>query len=322
MTFPSLSTTRTLTSVAAVLGCSADDLKEIASASDQRFFYQRIRIPKKNTRRRGRFRTVYKANQRLAIIHKNLPTWLSEHVSFPECVQGFVQRRSIVSNATVHLNQPRLLHADIKGFFDSIHIDQVMPEFLALGASPDVADVLAKVCTLNGRLPQGSSVSPLLANLVCKDLDSDFRRLADANGCRYSRYADDITISGTALPGSAAVESILAKHHFVLRDGRCRTQRRGRSQYVTGLTVFDSSRPRVPRSMKRRVRLEVHYALKYGLEEHLKHIGSSEDPLHALARLSGWMSFIYSVESEAQRALYLKWRQAEENYNGGGFSFD
>ena len=54
MTFPSLETTRTLISVAAVLGCSADDLNEIASASDQRLFYQRIRIPKKNKRRRGR----------------------------------------------------------------------------------------------------------------------------------------------------------------------------------------------------------------------------------------------------------------------------
>ena len=94
--FPPIGLTRTLASVATVLGCTVEDLIDIAYASDQRCFYQRIRIPKKSKRRRGQFRTVYKADQRLALIQKNLSAWLGTSVSFPTCIQGFVQGRSIV----------------------------------------------------------------------------------------------------------------------------------------------------------------------------------------------------------------------------------
>lgn len=307
---------RTLNGIARLLGCTADDLQRIAAEDDQRLLYDRLRIPKRNRRRRGQFRTVYKPNQGLALIQKNFSTWLAEHVEFPEYVQGFVQKRSIVTNAKLHLGQRTLLQADIKDFFDSITVHQVADALRALGCDPTVADTLARCFTLNSRLPQGSSASPILANLVCRHLDVDLNTLAKANRCRYSRYADDLTISGQDVPVAADLRALVEKHGFVLRDNRCRIQRRGRSQYVTGLCVFDLTIPRVPRAMKHRLRLELHYASRHGLREHLDHIGSDEDALHALARLHGWMSFIYSVEGTAQRRLYDQWLKVNEDMFG------
>ena len=311
-----LSRVRTLASIARVLGCTAEDLQGIAAELDQRHLYERLRIPKKNRRRRGQFRTVYKPNQRLALIQKNIATWLSEHVELPEYVQGFVQKRSIAPNARIHLGQQTLLHADIHDFFDSFTVTQVTAAFVALGCAQPLADTLGRCCTLNGRLPQGSSASPILANLVCLHLDVDLNTLATANDCRYSRYADDITISGKTIPECSQIRALLARHGFALRDDRCRIQRRGRSQYVTGLSVFDLTIPRVPRRMKHRLRLELHYATKFGLAEHLDRIGSDEEPLHALARLHGWMSFIYSVEGKAQRKLFNQWLKVSSEMSG------
>src|SRR5437016_4133648 len=128
-----LSQIDTLAGLARVIGCTADDLREIASKDDQRYLYTRLRIPKKSSKRRGQFRTVYKADQRLGLIQKNIATWIAEHVEFPDYVQGFVQKRSIVSNARIHLGQPTLLHADIKDFFDSITLDQVDGALQTLG---------------------------------------------------------------------------------------------------------------------------------------------------------------------------------------------
>lgn len=254
---------RSVDGLAANLGCSADDLEEISTSAEQRQFYTKLEIPKKG-RRRGQFRTVHRPDQRLGLIQKNLSRWITSPTEFDRCVQGFVPRRSIATNATLHLGARLILHADIRDFFDAIPIDAVQDAFRTLGCVESIAQQLAKICTLNGQLPQGSSASPAIANLVCRRLDADLQVLARGNGCQYSRYADGITISGDSVPAAGDVSVILAEHGFVLREGRCRVQRRGRTESVTGLTVSDTRRPRVSRVQKRRLRLVLHYAERFG----------------------------------------------------------
>ena len=50
----------------------------------------------------------------------------------------------------------------------------------------------------------------MLANLVCLDLDIKIHKLASAYGCKYTRYADDIAISGKKkLPSRKELEKIV-----------------------------------------------------------------------------------------------------------------
>jgi len=299
--------------IASNLGCSVADLEELSSAEDQRPFYTCLKIPKRGKARRGQHRTVYQADQRLALIQKNLATWLSEYVQFPGCVQGFVNKRSTATNASVHLAKKRIVHADIKDFFDSIRLPEVESAFRAIGWAPPLAMLLARVSTLNGQLPQGASSSPCIANLVCRHLDTDMDTLAKASSCSYTRYADDITFSGDSLPSEPQLASILSAYGFRLRDGSYREQRRGKAQYVTGLTVSESSKPHIPRVAKRRLRLELHYAAKFGVDSHLERTGSPLKHEEELARLLGWINFIYSVEGSGR--LFGQWLrvQAREN---------
>jgi len=292
------------------------DLEELSSTQDQRAFYTCLKIPKRGKARRGQHRAVYQADQRLGLIQKNLAAWLSEYVRFPGCVQGFVNKRSTATNASFHLAKKRILHADIKDFFDSIRLPQVESAFQAIGWASPLATLLARVSTLNGQLPQGASSSPCIANLVCRHLDIDMETLAKASGCTYTRYADDLTFSGDSLPSQSQLTSILATYGFSTRDGSCREQRRGRAQYVTGLTVSESSKPNVPRVAKRRLRLELHYAAKFGVDSHLERTGSSLTHEEAVARFRGWINFIYSVEGSG--CLFERWLlvQAQENTSG------
>lgn len=285
------------------LGCSADDIVRYAGADDRRPFYSRIRIPKRSHRRTGEFRVVFKAEARLALIQKNLLAWIEQYVTFPEYVQGFVRKRSIASNARRHLQSRAVLHADIRDFFGSVRESQVLTAFRTLGCTADVASALTGLTTLAGRLPQGASSSPAIANIVLRGLDAELDLLAQTSGCRYSRYSDDITISGDALPGQAEVAAIIGKHGFAVRNDKCRIQWRGRSQFVTGLTIQDASSPRVPRAMKRRLRLELYYAKRFGLQGHLDRTGQEEPSYLALRRLGGWISFLYSVEGNAAAPL-------------------
>jgi retron-type reverse transcriptase len=299
--------------LAEVFGCSVEDMASFVGATDQLPFYEEIKLRKKGRKHRDEFRVVYKAiSQTLRLLQKNIATALSACTVFADCVQGFTAKRSIVSNAKRHLAAKVLVHADIKDFFDSIKLVQIEEAFQSLGCNAVVSSTLARVCSLNGFLPQGSNASPILANMVCRNLDTDLLALASATSSVYTRYADDITFSGDQVPSESAIRRSLNTHGFELRNGKCRTQKKGRAQYVTGLTVSDASYPRVPRRKKRQLRLELYYLQKFGIEDHLAHTGSDE-PQHWLeSRIEGWIRFIHSVEPARAESFTLQWAKVKQ----------
>ncbi len=309
--------------LAEIFGCSVEDLLKFAGAADQLQFYEKILLPKKGRKRRGEFRVVYKAeSQTLQLLQKNIATALSACTVFADCVQGFTAKRSIVTNARAHLGAKILVHADIKDFFDSIKLAQIEEAFRSLGCNAVISSTLSKVCSLNGLLPQGSSASPIIANMVCRNLDTDFLALASATGSVYTRYADDITFSGATVPreDEEAIRHLLERHGFELRAGKCRTQKKGKAQYVTGLTVSDTSSPRVSRRVKRRLRLELYYARKFGIENHLARTGSQEPQSWAENRIAGWIKFIHSVEPARAKILADQWAKVREKGTSDGGS--
>lgn len=122
--------------------------------------------------------------------------------SLPDSVHGFIKNRSIQTNALPHVNSEWIINIDLKDFFDSISRKKVLDFFSQLGYEDSVSTFLSNVCTkfsdatYQRALPQGAPTSPLLANLLTIDLDKDIERLAHNLDMRYTRYADDITLSG------------------------------------------------------------------------------------------------------------------------------
>jgi len=174
-----------------VWGVAVEDLTTINNSADQSGWYSEMQIPKRGKANRDKFRTVYKVEWGiLKQLQKNISRDIDDTNLFPDCVKGFVRGRSAIGNAKAHVDQRVILHADIKDFFDSITTEQVLGAFIRLGCKKDIATVLTKICTLNGRLPQGASTSPVVSNLVCSGLDSDLTAFASRQGARYTRYAN------------------------------------------------------------------------------------------------------------------------------------
>jgi RNA-directed DNA polymerase len=297
---------RTPEHVSLTWGVAVDDLHTIERAPDLSAYYKEMRIPKRGKRNRGKFRVVFKPEW--GVLHqlqKNIARDIAQAVTFPDCVQGFVQGRSAISNAALHVGQRAILHVDIENFFDAIPVDRVVAALVSLGCDAAIAGLLAKICTLKGRLPQGASTSPILSNLVCTALDADLSRLAATQSARYSRYADDLAFSGDQPIAVEAVRRVLAAHGFKVREDKVRTQWRGKSQFVTGLSVADPAGPRVPRRMKRHLRLELHFAKKFGVAGHEERVGNGWSPGRQLQYWRGWIDYLGSVPSERSFASRL-----------------
>lgn len=298
MTTATLKDLKSLDDVARACGIERDFIEDYSNSPNQKSFFTALKLRKHGRRRKGEFRIVFEAREgRLASFHRAMSMIVTNSAVFGDHVQGFLKKRSTRTNAEKHLAANVLLHADIKGFFDAITTKQVMDAFVAEGTAVPMADMLSKACTIDGFLRQGTRCSPTIANLVCFDMDQSFLRLARSHSCIYTRYADDLTFSGDQIPSDDSIKEILGSYGFKLRDDQCYRQYKGRSQYVTGLTVADPNRPRLPKRLKHRLRLVMYYIEKHGLADHWKRIGV-DDAAREEAWLSGMLRYAGSIEPQ------------------------
>jgi RNA-directed DNA polymerase len=195
---------------------------------------------------------------------------------------GYARGRSVVQHAALHAGQGRVLRFDLSDFFATVRAARIHALFKTLGYSTAVARALTALCTTavpeawlrteprltwlqrqrlrDAHLPQGAPTSPALANLCAFGLDARLGGLAAAFGARYSRYADDLVISGPAsLPVralSAWVAAIAADEGFAINPRKTRSLGTAQRQAVCGIVV--NARPNLPRDEFDRLKAVLH----------------------------------------------------------------
>jgi RNA-directed DNA polymerase len=214
--------------------------------------YREFVIPKAS----GKDRTINVPPPVIMAWQRRLLRFLTESYQPKPSVHGFTANRNIRSNASVHTGRRLVLNIDLRDFFPSIHFGRVRGVFARhpFNFPNEVAATLAQLCTNDGALPQGAPTSPVISNLVCRGLDNDLWKLTKSVGCRYTRYADDITVSTNfdALPSKIVkkydpdtgvvelgdeISTIIRYHKFEVNDSKSRIHSSRRRQEVTGLTV-------------------------------------------------------------------------------------
>lgn len=227
---------------------------------------------------------------------------------------GFVRGKSILTNAMIHVNAKFVFNIDISDFFGSIHFGRIRGfltknKFFSL--SKDTSTILAQLVCNQGHLPQGSPSSPVVSNLIANIIDKKLSRIAIKNGCRYSRYADDITFStrNSKFPEDIAcynqeekqwkvgekLFSILKDSGFQVNPKKTRMQFKRSRQEVTGLIV--NERVNCTREYRHRIR-----AMTYNLLKNGKFTINSE--VGRVQQLQGMLSFIYSVDKFYYRSKF------------------
>jgi retron-type reverse transcriptase len=291
--------------LAAALGLRVPRLRWLAFHTEvaSRIHYVQFTVTKKS----GGQRTLSAPHKALA----NAQQWILENIvsKLPAdpAAHGFIAGRSILSNAREHVGRDVVVNVDLSDFFPSITFPRVRSAFQRAGYSGAVATILALLCTECSRrtvqydgktyyvaigprgLPQGACTSPGLSNQVARRLDRRLTGLAKKLGLTYTRYADDLTLSGNLplpipakMPPSdqpetpaqqqrrgigylfARLRHIAEEEGFRINEKKSRVLRRAASQRVTGLVV--NAKPSLPRKELRRLRAILHRARKEGLE--------------------------------------------------------
>lgn len=182
--------------------------------------YREKSLPKKN----GGTRLIRPPAYSLKTVQRKILDSILSKTPQLECVYGLTENKTVLQNAKAHNThfQGQLITLDIKDFFPNITRKMISRVFIRLGFNKENAAILTKICTVNDCLPQGSPTSPFLSSLTCAGLDREIYTYCKRRKFLYTRYFDDICVSGSTLKRAhmAEIERIITKHGFVCNDKR------------------------------------------------------------------------------------------------------
>lgn len=237
------------------------DVRGINPASGKLCHYRYAWVPK-----RYGMRLVEAPKPRLREIQRRILREILDPVPIHAAAHGFRKGHSCRSFVQPHVGRDIVLRIDLRHFFPGIPAPRVHALFATLGYPEAVARLLTGLCTnavpsrvaRQGQvswqeakrlgvphLPQGAPTSPALANLCALHLDMRLAGLSEELEAVYTRYADDLALSG----GEALrrrvhavrdlVTVIAGEEGFEINARKTRIMHRSDRQVLTGIIVND-----------------------------------------------------------------------------------
>lgn len=257
--------------------------------------YHKFFITKKNGYSK---RKILAPNSDLSAVQKYIKVEILDKVKISDSCYGFVKKKNIVTNAKVHIGNEIVLNIDLKDFFPSISSDRVYYIFNKIcGYDKTMSYCLTKLVTYRNFVPQGACTSPTISNIVSFMLDVRLEQLSKKCGINYTRYADDITFSGSSEKINFKfynfVKKIIEEEGFVVNENKVHFSAKSNRQEVTGLIV-NNNKISVSRTYIRKIKQELYYIGKFGLELHIKN--SNIENGFYVEHLKGKIMFVRSID--------------------------
>ncbi len=255
--------------------------------------YRAVKIPKGN----GEYRRLYVPSESLKMLQRCINNKFLPLEEISPYATAYRPGGSTKLNACLHVGKSVILKLDIRHFFDNIGYNLLKEKvFTDKRYSVQISSLLSILCLHMGALPQGAPTSPTISNIVMRDFDNKIGEWCNARKISYTRYCDDMTFSGDFKPEAVIrlVKSELKKLNLSLNKKKTIVVRKGQKQTVTGIVV--NEKMSISNSYKKKIRQEMYYCMKFGVESHLKTANISESPETYIPKLLGRINYILSIE--------------------------
>lgn len=222
--------------------------------ASQSSYYRQFHLRKK----RGGFRIINVPYPSLDILQKKIYLYLKERFKPSESVYAYVPGKNAIENAKQHVTSKELLTLDIIDFFGSITSKRILAGLINIGINSSIASIIASLCCLNDRIPQGSSASPILSNIIFYPIDKRLNLLAIKFNLVYSRYADDLFFSGETIPNKfkSYVHEILKDYNFAINEEKTKLKKKNSKKIITGVSITNGIM-KCPKKFKRELRKDI-----------------------------------------------------------------
>lgn len=233
---------------------------------------------------------------------------------------AYIKRRGTVDCLRKHQKNDSNWYAkfDLSNFFGSTTLEYTMQMFSRIFPFSEICkyttgrnelEKALELAFLDGGLPQGTPISPLITNIIMIPVDFElyngFRnfKCTDRNGeereqrCVYTRYADDFIVSSRLdfkfKEAQEYINSVLAKFNapFKLNEEKTRYGSRSGSNWNLGLMIGQDNKISLGHARKKRLKAMIsNYVMdkKSGVRW----------PLEVIQEMDGLRSYYYMIDSE------------------------
>lgn len=266
------------------IGFNKQILDNYISFADK--YYNTYYIAKK---KKGSKREIDSPSKELKSIQRWVMLNYLNSIPVSNRANGFIKGRGIKRNAQFHLNKSYILAVDIKDFFPSITQGMVFESLKKYFDDEDLTYKLAKLCTYKRRLPQGAPTSPILSNIVFKEIDDKITDLCKIRLVAYSRYADDMIFSSNTknvlVEIYQFVNKLLIQHSFEINKSKTKYLSGKGRMAITGININAG-------------KLTVNKDIKRNLRSNLYNIIVKKDKTININSVLGYLSFIKDIEPD------------------------
>ncbi|RDV03227.1 retron St85 family RNA-directed DNA polymerase [Undibacter mobilis] len=259
-----------LTELVQEFGLGQSDLLRIIDTAPARYSVYPIR------KRNGGFRTIAQPSREVkAIQYYILEKKLGVFPVHPSAM-AYVKGRNIRQNAASHASSGPILKLDFQEFFPSIgvrdwerFVKSHPVDAIDLSDLKYYSKILFWGQHRKSNVPKclsiGAPTSPIISNILLYDLDVKMSALAELLGVVYSRYADDITVSGQCVDEVLEFERLARREvksakspKLTFNEEKRGLYFRGQRRLVTGLVLTPTERVSLGRKRKRTISSLLH----------------------------------------------------------------
>lgn len=233
--------------LASLLGMTKDQLERLVETKDRwiKRFDQEIG---------GKQRSLAVPTGRLRTVHERLKYHLNK-IKQPDYLFSPRKGRSQRDNAAHHVGANQFLSIDIKQFYPSTKDEHIFRwAHHVAGLRGDVAGLFTHLVAIDGKMPFGSPISPVLTSHVHRPMFDAIDLICRAHGLKMSLWVDDLCISGTSVSGEVltAIREVIAANGFKSHKIKFRTG--AKPVIVTGVPIAEK-RVASPKELQERIRL-------------------------------------------------------------------
>ena len=289
-----------LSSIEKDLGYPAKTLYGLSNNLEKH--YHNVFIPKSD----GTKRKLSVPDLILKSVQRAIADNILAHYPVSKYATAYKVGSSVQKNARPHVKKEKILKLDIEGFFDNIIYSKVKDiVFYEEKYSEPIRILLTMLCYYRESLPQGAPTSPAITNIMMYDFDERIGAYCSERGIAYTRYCDDMAFSGAFDEKEviAVVKAELQKLGLFLKNRKTAIISNTKRQTVTGIVV--NEKINLTKEYKKKIRQEMYYIKRFGIDSHLKKIGILEKEQY-IDSLLGRIAFVLQTIPKDDEFLEYK----------------
>ena len=295
-----------LASIERDLGFSAKTLYGLSNNLEKH--YHNVLIPKRD----GSKRKLSVPDLILKSVQKSIADNILAQYPVSSYAKAYKIGSNVQRNAQPHVGKKKILKLDIEGFFDHILYSQVKNiVFCEEKFAEPIRVLLTMLCYYKESLPQGAPTSPAITNIILYDFDETVGAFCSKKKIAYTRYCDDMTFSGDFDEREviAFVKGELCKLGLFLKNRKTAVIPASKRQTVMGIVV--NKKLNITKDYKKKIRQEMHYIQKFGLDGHVSRCKISDKQQYVLS-LRGRIAFVLQTTPNDSEFLEYKKILAEK----------